>query len=469
MKIDVLSLFPNSFQPLKESILGRAQKTNKIEINLNDIRSFSKDKHSKCDDTPFGGGEGMVMTPQPLFDAIKSVKKKNSKVIYFSPKGRVLNQKIVEELSKEKHLVLVCGHYEGIDQRVIDYFSCDEISIGDYILTGGELPAMVLIDSVARLLDGVLGNENSYKNESFTNNLLEFPQYTKPAEFEGMRVPEVLLNGNHKEIAKWREQKSFEITKQRRPDLLYNNKLKFVVSSLENCVETAKGFLCDPTRKNLYQNAKNDFDIDEKKLEKDFDKYVEKQVTKKYNSCKKGMEEQCRLYQTVFNDVSAEIFCCLEDVFGVNEEAAEIYVYVWPSVICPYNKNGFCVSYSSKMPMFDSTLKTAIHELIHRFWWKKWDLLFKKKKRMLQYSYPSTSWFLSEMVVHTILKNSDLVKIIGRRKIAYDDFYEMTFDGQKLYDIFDELYLNNSMEDFMQKAYDFVDKNKQEMLKQYNR
>lgn len=220
MKIDVLTLFPNSFAPIQESILGRAQKDKKIEINISNIRDYSKDKHKKCDDTPFGGGEGMVMTPQPLFDAIKSVKKKNSHIIYLSPKGRVLTQKVVEELSKKKHLVLVCGHYEGIDQRVIDHFDCDEISIGDYILTGGELPAMVLIDSVARLLDGVLGNENSYKNETFSNSLLEFPQYTKPAEFEGLKVPDVLLSGNHQEIAKWRKEQSQKLTKQRRPDLI---------------------------------------------------------------------------------------------------------------------------------------------------------------------------------------------------------------------------------------------------------
>ena len=220
MKIDVLTLFPNSFVPLQESILGRAQKENKIEIKISNIRDFSKDKHKKCDDTPFGGGEGMVMTPQPLFDSIKSVMKKNSHIIYFSPKGRVLTQKVVEELSKEKHLVLICGHYEGIDQRVIDHFSCDEISIGDYILTGGELPAMVLIDSVARLQEGVLGNENSYKNETFSNSLLEFPQYTKPAEFAGLKVPEVLLSGNHQEIAKWRKEQSQKLTKQRRPDLI---------------------------------------------------------------------------------------------------------------------------------------------------------------------------------------------------------------------------------------------------------
>ncbi len=216
-------MFPNSFEPLKESIIGRATKANKLDLNIINIRDFSKDKHHKCDDTPFGGGEGMVMTPQPLFDSIKSVQKKDSHIIYLSPKGRMLTQSVVEELSQKKHLVLVCGHYEGIDQRVIDHFSCDEISIGDYVLTGGELPAMVLIDSVARLLDGVLGNENSYKNESFSSSLLEFPQYTKPAEFEGLKVPEVLLNGNHKEIEKWREKESIKITKQRRPELIISN------------------------------------------------------------------------------------------------------------------------------------------------------------------------------------------------------------------------------------------------------
>ncbi len=468
MKIDLLTLFPNSFAPLKESILGRAQQNNKIEINIKNIRDFSKDRHLKCDDTPFGGGEGMVMTPQPLFDSIKSVQKKNSHIIYFSPKGRVLNQKIVEELSKEKHLVLICGHYEGIDQRVIDYFSCDEISIGDYVLTGGELPAMVLIDSVARLQEGVLGNENSYKNESFSSSLLEFPQYTKPAEFEGMRVPEVLLGGNHKEISKWREKESIKLTKERRPELLYKEKIKFVVSDCENCVGIAKRFLSNPDRKTLYQNAKKDFDIDETKLKKDFDGYVEKQVKKKYKATERAMQEQCELYQTVFNNVSAQIFDCLESVFGV-VETEEVYAYMWPSVICPYNDKGFYVSFSSNAPMVDNTIKTAVHELIHRFWWMKWDKLFKKKKRMLEHSFPATSWFLSEMVVHTITKNSDLIKFVGKRKIAYDDFYEMKFDGKNLYDVLDELYNNNSLEDFMQLAYEFVEKNKKEMLKQYNR
>lgn len=220
MRIDILTLFPNSFVPLTESIIGRARENNKIEINVVDIREFSKDKHKKCDDYTFGGGEGLLMTPQPLFDCIESVLTKNSHVIYLSPKGRKLNQGIVQELSKFEHLILICGHYEGIDQRVIDTFVDEEISIGDYVLTGGELPAMVLVDAVARLLPDVLGNEDSFKNETFSDNLLEFPQYTRPSEFRGQKVPEVLLSGNHQEIAKWRKQQSEKLTKQRRPDLI---------------------------------------------------------------------------------------------------------------------------------------------------------------------------------------------------------------------------------------------------------
>ena len=221
MKIDILTLFPNSFTPLTESIIGRAQKNDKIEINVVDIREFSLDKHKKCDDYTFGGGEGLLMTPQPLFDCIESVLDDDAFVIYLSPKGKTLNQSVVQDLATNyKHLVLICGHYEGIDQRVIDTFVDMELSIGDYILTGGELPAMVLVDSVARLLPDVLGNDQSFKNETFKDNLLEFPQYTRPSEFRGLKVPEVLLSGNHQEVEKWRKQQSEELTKKRRPDLL---------------------------------------------------------------------------------------------------------------------------------------------------------------------------------------------------------------------------------------------------------
>ena len=224
MKIDILTLFPNSFEPLKESIIGRATKKNLIEINVIDIREFSTDKHKKCDDYTFGGGEGLLMTPQPLFDCIESVLDDDAYVIYMSPKGNTFNQAKAKALADKKHLILICGHYEGIDQRVIDTFVDEEISIGDYVLTGGELPSMVVTDAVCRLLPEVLGNENSSVNETFSENLLEYPQYTRPAEFHGMKVPEVLLSGNHGEIAKWRREQSEKLTAIRRPDLIKNKK-----------------------------------------------------------------------------------------------------------------------------------------------------------------------------------------------------------------------------------------------------
>ena len=191
MRIDILTLFPESFEPLKQSIIGRAVEKNIIDINLINIRDFSKDKHKKVDDTPYGGGAGMVIRPDVVYDAYKSVYEPNAKVIYLSPQGKTLNQTIVQSLSKEEHLILLCGHYEGIDQRVIDEINPEEISIGDYVLTGGELPAMVLVDSVSRYVEGVL-NEASIEEESFTNNLLEYPQYTRPEIFLGREVPEVL-------------------------------------------------------------------------------------------------------------------------------------------------------------------------------------------------------------------------------------------------------------------------------------
>ena len=219
VKIDILTLFPNMFSPLFESIIGRAKDSGKLEINIIDIREFSKDKHKKCDDTPFGGGAGMVMTAQPIFDAIKSVITKKSKLIYLSPKGEVFKQEKAVELSKEEHLIFLCGHYEGIDERILDIFKPLEISIGDYVLTGGELPAMVVVDAIARNIEGVLAR-NSLDEESHSNGLLEYPQYTRPQVFQGLEVPEVLLSGNHEEIRKWREQKSVEITKLRRGDML---------------------------------------------------------------------------------------------------------------------------------------------------------------------------------------------------------------------------------------------------------
>ncbi len=221
MKFDVLTLFPEMFNCLNESITGRAIKNGKIDINLVNIRDFSNNKHKKVDDTPYGGGAGMVMMPDVVYRAYQSVKDTNAKVIYMTPQGRTLDQRKVEKLSKEEHLIILCGHYEGIDQRVIDKIVDEEISIGDYVLTGGEIPAVVLIDSISRYVDGVL-KKDSIKEESFSNGLLEYPQYTRPEVFEGEKVPEILLSGNHQEINKWRKEQSFEITKKKRPDLLQN-------------------------------------------------------------------------------------------------------------------------------------------------------------------------------------------------------------------------------------------------------
>ena len=221
MKIDILTLFPEMFEPLKSSIIGRALENKHFELNLINIRDFSKNKHKKVDDYVFGGGDGMLMTPQPLFDAIMSVKNDNSYVVYMSPKGTVLNQKKVSTIAKTiEHLIIVCGHYEGIDERVIELCVDEQISIGDYVLTGGELPAMVLVDSVLRYIPEVLHSDTSVVDESFSENLLEYPQYTRPREFMGLSVPDVLLNGNHKEIEKWKKEKQIEETKKYRPDLL---------------------------------------------------------------------------------------------------------------------------------------------------------------------------------------------------------------------------------------------------------
>ncbi len=223
MRIDILTLFPDSFAPLRESIIARAVDSGKFDLNIINIRDFSTDKHKKCDDEIFGGGDGLLMMPQPLFDCIESVRNKNSHIIYLSPKGTTFTQTKAKQLVEYEHLILICGHYEGIDQRVIDTFVDEEISIGDYVLTGGELPAMVVVDTVARLIPNVLHSENSAKDDSFENNLLEYPQYTRPADFRGLKVPEILLSGNHQEIAKWRKAQSEHITKERRPDLIDKN------------------------------------------------------------------------------------------------------------------------------------------------------------------------------------------------------------------------------------------------------
>lgn len=226
MKIDILTLFPEMFTALKSSIIGRAESAGKVEINIVNIRDYTLDKHNKCDDTPFGGGAGMVMMAQPIASAIEAVDPNHSALrIFLSPKGRVFNQEIVLEYAKKEHILLLCGHYEGVDQRVIDLYIDEELSIGDFVLTGGEIPAMAVADAVLRYVDGVISRD-SLVSESFSEGLLEYPQYTRPQEFKGLYVPEVLLSGHHENINKWREEKSREITEKRRPDLIEKGGIK---------------------------------------------------------------------------------------------------------------------------------------------------------------------------------------------------------------------------------------------------
>ena len=222
MRIDVLTLFPDMLRPmLGESILGRAAENGLIDVRLHDIRDYTLNKHHNTDDYPFGGGAGMVMYAQPICDAVRAADPDHTAHrIYLSPRGRTLDQKIVEELGREEHLLLLCGHYEGVDQRALDLCIDEEMSIGDYVLTGGELGALVLIDAVSRMVPGVLGSAESGEDESFTTGLLEYPQYTRPAVYQGMAVPEVLLGGNHADIEAWRREQSLEITMRRRPELL---------------------------------------------------------------------------------------------------------------------------------------------------------------------------------------------------------------------------------------------------------
>ncbi len=218
MIIDILTLFPEMFTALNTSILKRAQDNGKITIRITNIRDFAKNKHCQCDDVPFGGGAGMVMMCQPIFDAIDSVKTDHSVIFAMSPRGIVFDQQRAIEMSKLEHIVILCGHYEGIDQRVYDYYNIQELSVGDYVLTGGEIPAMAVVDAVARLVPDVIKSE-SLESESFSNNLLEYNQYTRPAEYKGMKVPEILLNGHHAKINEYRLSQSIEITKRNRPDL----------------------------------------------------------------------------------------------------------------------------------------------------------------------------------------------------------------------------------------------------------
>lgn len=219
MRIDILTLFPNMFASVfSDSIIKRAQENKQVEINIYDFREYSTDPHHKVDDTPYGGGSGMVLTCQPIFDCIEKIRTKESKVILLTPDGITYHQKLAYDLSKEKHLILICGHYEGFDERIRSI--CDlELSIGDYVLTGGELASMVLVDSITRLLPGVI-EESSHKNDSFNDNLLDYPTYTRPQVYKNMAVPSVLLSGDHKKIAEYRYQEALKKTQERRPDLL---------------------------------------------------------------------------------------------------------------------------------------------------------------------------------------------------------------------------------------------------------
>lgn len=220
MRIDILTLFPNMFENIfQESILKRAIELGKVDIHLVNFRDYTDDPHHKVDDTPYGGGAGMVLMCQPIFDCVESLRGENTKVILLTPSGEVYHQKMAYDLSKEEHLILICGHYEGFDERIKSI--CDlEISIGDYVLTGGEIPAMVLVDSITRLLPGVI-KEESYVEDSFTSPLLDYPTYTKPRVYKGMEVPEVLISGDHKKIDEYREKESIRITKEKRPDLYH--------------------------------------------------------------------------------------------------------------------------------------------------------------------------------------------------------------------------------------------------------
>ena len=220
MKINVLTLFPEMFTAVTDSsILGKAGEKGILDFNIINIRDFSKDRHNKADDTPYGGGVGMVMFCQPIFDALRSIDAQGKKIMYMSPRGKVLDRAKIEELAQLDEMVILCGHYEGVDQRVLDYWNMEEVSIGDYILTGGELAAMVMVDAVSRFVPEVLGTKESATEESIYSGLLEYDQYTKPREYEGLGVPEVLFNGNHKLIHLWQLRNSLELTKERRPDL----------------------------------------------------------------------------------------------------------------------------------------------------------------------------------------------------------------------------------------------------------
>lgn len=243
MRFDVMTLFPDMLDRIfNESIIGKARTKGYIEINCHNIRDYSENKHRKVDDAPYGGGMGMLMSAPPIYNCFKKITKNcvsKPHTIYLSPKGRTLTHNVAKELSEYNHIVLLCGHYEGIDQRIIDEIVDEEISIGDFVLTGGELAAAVIVDSVSRMVKGVLPDEECYEKESIANGLLEFPQYTRPYEFNGVKVPDVLLSGNHAEIEKWRFEQSLKITQERRPDLFEKIDMKQQEKELKKYIEKA--------------------------------------------------------------------------------------------------------------------------------------------------------------------------------------------------------------------------------------
>ncbi len=234
MRIDVLTLFPNMFSgPLDESIIKRARSQGLLELRIHNLRDYTHDRHRTVDDKPFGGGPGMLLKPEPVFEAIENLVEEDTRVVLLAPTGRTMNQAIVNDLARRPQLLLVCGSYEGFDERIREHLADDELSIGDYVLTNGALPAMIIIDAVTRLLPGALGDAESALEESFSDGLLEYPQYTRPADFRGMKVPDVLLSGNHAEIAKWRLEQSRARTRERRPDLLGTNETPRSVPQLK--------------------------------------------------------------------------------------------------------------------------------------------------------------------------------------------------------------------------------------------
>ncbi|BEP29397.1 tRNA (guanosine(37)-N1)-methyltransferase TrmD [Helicovermis profundi] len=240
MKFDILTLFPEMFESFKNtSIIGRAIKNKIIDVNTINFRDYSTNKHRKVDDYTYGGGAGMLLSPQPIIDSLRAIDYENTRVIYLSPKGKTFNQNYAKEFSKLDRIILLCGHYEGVDQRVIDNYVTDEISIGDFVLTGGEIPAMMVVDSISRMIDGVLSSNVSFEDESFYSGVLEYPQYTRPSTFEGVKVPDVLLSGNHEKIKEWRLIESLKVTKKRRKDLfnkfaIDNKKNKYIKKILDD-------------------------------------------------------------------------------------------------------------------------------------------------------------------------------------------------------------------------------------------